>query len=133
MLDTAVAVLLIGMFILLSIGVMALGISVYNNTNRMSADNYEQRTALSYIANQVRRGDAGGIEAREIGGVRALVFRQDFGGAEYLTCLYAYGGELRELFTEEGFEQEPESGIPVMPVADLSFDIADGMINMEIK
>jgi hypothetical protein len=47
MLDTAVVLLLMGMFILLSVGVMVLGISVYNNTNKLSADNYAQRTVLS--------------------------------------------------------------------------------------
>ncbi|MDR1246162.1 MAG: DUF4860 domain-containing protein [Clostridiales Family XIII bacterium] len=133
MLDTAVVLLLMGMFVLLSVGVMVLGISVYNNTNNLSADNYAQRTVLSYIANQVRRGDVGGgIEVREIGGAEALVFKQDFDGSVYLTCLYAYDGELRELFTEDGFEQEPESGISIMPVADLSFDMRNGMINVEV-
>lgn len=133
MLDTAVVLLLMGMFILLSVGVMVLGISVYNNTNNLSADNYAQRTVLSYIANQVRRGDVGGnIEVRDVGGAEALVFRQEFGDSEYLTCLYAYDGELRELFTEEGFEQEPESGVSIMPVADLSFDVSKGMINVKV-
>jgi hypothetical protein len=129
MLDTAVVLLLMGMFILLSIGVMVLGISVYNNTNKLSADNYSQRTVLSYIANQVRRGDVdGGVEVREIEGTPALVLRHDFDGSVYLTCLYAYDGELRELFTEEGFEQELESGVSIMPVDDLSFALRSGMI-----
>jgi hypothetical protein len=133
MLDTAVVLLLMGMFILLSIGVMVLGISVYNNTNKLSSDNYEQRTVLSYIANQVRRGDInGGVEVREFDGVEALVFRQEFDGSEYLTCLYAYDGELRELFTEDGLEQELASGVPIMPIADLSFDIRDGQIDVTV-
>jgi hypothetical protein len=133
MLDTAVVLLLMGMFILLSIGVMVLGISVYNNTNKLSADNYAQRTVLSYIANQVRRGDVdGGVEVRDIEGTPALVLRQDFGGSDYLTCLYAYDGELRELFTEDGTEQELESGVSIMPVADLSFALRSGMIEVEV-
>jgi hypothetical protein len=133
MLDTAVVLLLMGMFILLSIGVMVLGISVYNNTNKLSADNYAQRTVLSYIANQIRRGDvSGGVEVREIEGAQALVLRQDFDGSAYLTCLYAYDGELRELFTEEGFEQELASGVSIMPVDDLSFELRNGMVEVEI-
>ncbi|MDR2133416.1 MAG: DUF4860 domain-containing protein [Clostridiales Family XIII bacterium] len=132
MLDTAVVLLLMGMFVLLSVGVMVLGISVYNNTTELSADNYARRTVLSYIANQVRRGDAGGVEARDIGGAEALVFRQDFGGTEYLTCLYAYDGELRELFAEDAEEQELASGVPIMPVADLSFEMRGGMIEVTV-
>jgi hypothetical protein len=133
MLDTAVVLLLMGMFVLLSIGVMVLGISVYNNTNKLSSDNYEQRTVLSYIANQVRRGDiGGGIEVRAEDGVEMLVFRQNFDGSDYLTCLYAYDGELRELFTEDGPEQELASGVPIMPVADLSFAIRDGQIEATV-
>jgi hypothetical protein len=134
MLDTAVVLLLMGMFILLSIGVMVLGISVYNNTNKLSSDNYAQRTVLSYIANQVRRGDSnGGVEVRDMGGVEALVFRQELGGSDYLTCLYAYDGELRELFTEDGAEQELASGVSIMPIADLSFDIRDGRIDVRVS
>jgi hypothetical protein len=133
MIDTAVVLLLMGMFVLLSVGVMVLGISVYNNTNKLSSDNYAQRTVLSYIANQVRRGDiGGGVETRDIGGVPTLVFRQDFDGTDYLTCLYAYDGELRELFTEDGEEQELASGVPIMPVADLSFEIRSGMIEVTV-
>jgi hypothetical protein len=133
MLDTAVVLLLMGMFVLLSVSVMVLGISVYNNTNRLSSDNYAQRTVLSYIANQVRRGDAnGGVETRDFDGTRALVFRQDIGGADYLTCLYAYDGELRELFTEDGTEQELASGVSIMPVADISFEIQNGMIEVSV-
>jgi hypothetical protein len=133
MLDTAVVLLLMGMFILLSIGVMVLGISVYNNTNELSSENYAQRTVLSYIANQVRRGDtSGGVELRDIDGVSALVFRQDFDGTDYLTCLYAYDGALRELFTEDGSEQELASGIPIMPVAALSFAVRDGLIEVKV-
>jgi hypothetical protein len=133
MLDTAVVLLLMGMFVLLSVGVMVLGISVYNNTNNLSSANYAQRTVLSYIANQVRRGDAnGGVETRDFNGVEALVFRQDFDGAEYLTCLYAYDGELRELFTEDGAEQELASGVPIMPVDEISFEIQNGMIEVTV-
>jgi hypothetical protein len=132
-LDTAAVLLLMGMFVLLSVGVMVLGISVYNNTNKLSADNYAQRTVLSYIANQVRRGDAsGGVEVRDIDGTRALVFRQDFDGSDYLTCLYAHEGALRELFTEDGSEQELSSGISIMPVADLSFELRDGLIDVTV-
>jgi hypothetical protein len=68
------------------------------------------------------------VEVREIEGTRALVLRRDFGGSDYLTCLYVYDGELRELFTEEGFEQELASGVSIMPVADLSFELRNGMI-----
>ncbi|MDR2771742.1 MAG: DUF4860 domain-containing protein [Clostridiales Family XIII bacterium] len=134
MLDTAVVLLLMGMFVLLSISVMVLGISVYNNTNKLSSENYAQRTVLSYVANQVRRGDEGGIETRNINGTGALVFRQDFDGTAYLTCLYAYDGELRELFTEDGTEQALElaSGVPIMPVADLSFTARDGLIEVKV-
>jgi hypothetical protein len=132
-LDTAVVLLLMGMFVLLAIGVLILGISVYNNTNDLSSRNYAERTALSYISNQLRRADANGdIESREIGGAEALVFTQDFDGVNYLTCLYCYDGQLRELFTEEGSVQEAASGVPIMPLAGLSFKFSDGAITVTI-
>jgi hypothetical protein len=132
-LDTAVVLLLMGMFVLLATGVLVLGISVYNNTNTLSSENYAERTALSYISNQFRRGDAsGGIELRELGGSDALVLVQDFGGTRYLTYLYCYDGQLRELSTEEGVVQEASSGIPIMPLSALSFELRDGAVDVMV-
>jgi hypothetical protein len=132
-LDTLVVLLLIGMFVLLSTGVLVLGISVYNNTNRVSSENFLHRTALSYVANQIRRSDAGGgIEVRELEGTEALVFRQNFDGTDYLTWLYCYDGQLRELFSEEGFEQALSSGTEIMPLESLSFAIEGGTIDVTV-
>ncbi|MDR0425239.1 MAG: DUF4860 domain-containing protein [Clostridiales Family XIII bacterium] len=129
--DTAVVLLLIGIFVLLATGVLTLGVSVYNNTTVSASENYTHRTALSYIANQVRRGDtAGGIEVRSLDGVDALALRSEIGGTGYITYLYCYDGQLRELFTEEGVEQELASGTVVMPLAELGFSLDGGNIDV---
>jgi hypothetical protein len=126
-----VVLLLMGMFVLLSTGVLALGISVYNNTTDVSSENYTHRTALSYIANQVRRGDGGGsIRVADLGGAEALTFRETIGGVPYLTSLYCYDGQLRELFTEEGVQQEIASGVVIMPLAGLDFAEGGGSVKV---
>lgn len=131
MMDTVAALALTGLFVLLSVGVLALGISVYNGTNRTSASNYFQRTALSYVANQVRLGDSrGGVEVRDLKGMSALALKSEIDGIGYVTLLYCYGGQLREMFTEEGLEQEPESGVPIMPVAAMSFEAAGDSVDV---
>ncbi|MDR1134741.1 MAG: DUF4860 domain-containing protein [Clostridiales Family XIII bacterium] len=131
--DTAIILLLIGMFVLLSTGVLVLGISVYNNTTESASVNYTHRTALSYIANQLRRGDTGGgVEIRDLGDVKALAFKTGIDDVGYVTCLYCYDGQLRELFTEDGIEQELASGVIIMPLSGLDFEIQDENIRVTV-
>jgi hypothetical protein len=133
MVDTAAALILAGMFVLLSVGVLALGISVYNSANQASARNYSQRTALSYVANQIRLGDSrGGMEIRDLNGVSALALRSEIDGEAYVTLLYCYDGQLREMFTEDGLEQEPSSGVAIMPVREMGFAASGGSVHIAV-
>jgi hypothetical protein len=121
------------MFVMLAVGVLVLGISVFNNTNKVSTENYMQRTALSYIANQVRLGDSlDSIDIRDIDGVSALAISQDIDGMAYSTLLYCFEGQLKEMFTEEGLEQELSSGVTIMPLQALYFEEAGKSIKVVV-
>lgn len=102
---------------LTAVGMTLLGSSVYHKTAQASAENYTSRTALSYVAHQVRHCDrTGGIEVGEFHGADALLLYQTFAGDDtrYVTQLYYYDGYLRELFTEEGVTLDPDAGIPLI-------------------
>jgi hypothetical protein len=122
-----------GMFIMLSIGSMILGISIYNNTNQVSLKNYEQRTALSYIANQVRLNDsAGSVSVIPFDSANALTLNQEIDGVLYQTLLYSYEGKLREIFTEDGIPHQPDSGAVIIPTETLNFDAYDGCVRVSL-
>ena len=132
-LDTTIVLLLTGLFVLLSVGTMVLGISIYNHTNQVSINNYEKRTALSFIANQVRMNDViNCISVKPFHDVNALVLSQDIDGTAYQTLLYCYDGQLREIFTEEGILHQPEAGNIIMPLKSLYIESYGNAIRINV-
>ena len=63
-----VVVCLAGLFALLAMGVTLLGTGVYRAVAGDADANSAQRTALSYVVNQIRRADAGGVAVGTFGG-----------------------------------------------------------------
>ena len=120
-------VVLCALFFLLAMGIVLLGSGVYRGAVAAADENYIHRTALSYLVNQVRRGDAaGGVSLGSFGGADALYLRE----AGYVTVLYCYDGQLRELYAEEGLEFAPEDGAAVLPLASLALEGGDGVITI---
>lgn len=110
---------LCALFLLLAMGLTLLASGVYRNTAADADRHFTQRTALSYLVNQVRRGDTeGGVSAGTFGGADALFLRE--GG--YVTVLYVWDGQLRELYMEDWLGLMPEDGVAVMPLASLSLE-----------
>lgn len=109
-------------FLFLSIGLVMMGGSVYQSIMDRSDISDQTRTTFAYIANQVRRADnGGGVSVAEYNGKNALFLRQDYGGYTYINHLYYFDGALRELFVEEGTELDPEAGLPIVWLDDISF------------
>lgn len=126
-LRTAVTVVLCALFSLLAMGVVLLGSGAFRETVAASDENYIHRTALSYIVNQVHRGDvAGGITLSSFGGGDALFLRE--GG--YTTILYCYDGQLRELYMEDGLDLVPGDGTAILPLTALEVEPADGCLRV---
>lgn len=117
---TAVVICLAAFFFLLAMGVTLLGSSVYRAAAADADENAAHRTALSYVVNQIRRGDAGGVVVGSFGGVDALRLSEvGDDGTIYVTLIYCYGGSLRELYMEEGTGLLPEDGVPIMELDSL--------------
>lgn len=105
------------LFFTLAMGLALLAGNVYtqvvNEGDMVSA----RRTALSYLAGQVRRADrAGSLSLGSFGESDALFVRED----GYITILYAYDGQLRELYMEEGTGLGPADGLAITPLDSLS-------------
>ncbi|WP_295582340.1 DUF4860 domain-containing protein [uncultured Oscillibacter sp.] len=101
---------------------------LYRETTAGAQCNYTQRTVLSYLVNQVRRSDAaGGVSVGRFGEADALFLREE----GYVTILYCWDGQLRELYTEEGLTFAPADGMALLPLADLAMDVrpqGDGQV-----
>lgn len=126
-LRTAVTVVLCALFFLLAMGVVLLSSGVYRDAVAASDRNFTRRTALSYVINQVRRGDVeGGVSLGSFGGGDALFLHE--GG--FTTILYCYDGQLRELYAEEGIALAPGDGTAILPLAELEVEAADGCLRV---
>jgi hypothetical protein len=101
----------------------------YRDTAAVAEVNYTRRTALSYLVHHVRRSEAEGcVYVESFGGVDALALVEPAGGSSYITLLYCYGGQLRELYVEEGYPLLPEDGLPVLELSSLEIRAEDGLL-----
>ncbi|NLT57515.1 MAG: DUF4860 domain-containing protein [Clostridiales bacterium] len=134
--SAAAVLLLFTLFMLLAVGVLTAGLSVYQRVHGAEERVYLQRSALSYLANRVRQADAqGAVSAGRFGGADALILRETFAGSDtrYYTYVYVYNGQLRELFFEEGVELPPESGTVLMPLEALSVALSqEGLLQFSL-
>lgn len=131
-LRTASMLALAGLFFTLAFGSALMCVGVYRRTASDSDVNNCSRTALSYLANQVRRADERGMVAvGDFGGADALFLYE----GDYVTCLYCYDGSLRELYTERNSGLTAADGLKVLDLASLSvkaegehliFSVTDG-------
>ena len=132
---TGLAVFLLGaLFLVLSIGLVLLGGSMYRQITADATQNAELRTTLGYISNQVRRHDsAGNIEAGNLAGVPSIILHQDIADIPLAMYLYSYDGMLRSKLVQQGNEQDPEFGLALVPLADLLPTWTDtGLLRVEI-
>lgn len=122
-----VIVCLAALFALLAMGVTLMGTGVYRSVADDAETNSAQRTALSYVVNQVRRADAGGVAVGSFGGGDALRLTETAeDGSVYVTLIYCFDGALRELYMEEGAGLTPEDGMAVLALSSLSLAVSEG-------
>ena len=102
--------------------VLMFSASVYRNVSDSVRENYNERTALSYIWTKVRRFDEpGSILIGEFNGKSALFINETLGGNMFQTVLYTYDGWLRELFGSAGMSFRSADGLPLLELDHLEF------------
>lgn len=113
------------LFALCSLTLVMTGAGVYKKTVSHMDANYSGRTALSYITEKIRQCDSqGAIAIGETGDHEtALLLKQNYSGAVYVTCIYVHNGNLCELFVPEGSALEAEQGEVIMSLQSLSMEL----------
>lgn len=132
-LRTAAVFSLCALFAILAMGLTLLASGAYRDTAAAADRNFTQRTAMSYLINQIRRCDTqGGMSLGTFGGSDALTLYETVDDTTYVTMLYCYDGELRELYMEEGTGLAPEDGTAILPLQSLHFTQEGGLLNITI-
>ena len=118
MVDLLFTIALFFVFAVSSLSVILISSSSYRQIQEQTEINYSARTALSYIAQQIRQNDTDGqIELGTFDKQSALIFRKTYQDASYSTYIYEYGGELKELFVKDGISVSAADGKSIMEVS----------------
>lgn len=129
--DSLFGLALFGLFAALAAAVLLAGARAYENIESTMQSHYDQRTAVSYIAAKVRHYDErGAVTVESFEGADCICLHERFDGVEYVTKVYLYDGEIRELFTEEKLGLGPECGEPVLEASELSASLEDGLLSI---
>lgn len=120
-LHSAAAWMLCALFAVLAVGLALLSSGVYRAAAADAQRNYNHRTALSYLVNQLRRADrAGSLALVPFGDGDAVALYEDDGaGGQYVTLLYCHSGQLRELYTAADAGLTPADGLAILPLSAL--------------
>ena len=134
MVDFLFALALFCVFAATALLVALIGAKVYKGAVSSMNLNFERRTSLSYVATKIRQFDReGSVALGDLGGIPAIVLRQEAGGNAYVTMIYHYDGALRELSVREGLETSPEGGSVVLEVDSFRVDEpAQGLFSLEV-
>ncbi len=109
---------LLAAFALLSLLIVLLGARVYRLVEDTSRRNFEQRTALSYVAGKVRALDAAdSVNVETIDGADVLVLSAAYGGTRYNTYIYYDGEGLCECFARADRGLNRALGDRLVPLA----------------
>lgn len=123
------ALMLGALFFMLAMGLALLSGSIYRGVVDAGDETAVQRTALSYVVNQVRRSDhAGGIAYGTFGGSDALFLRDN----GYVTIIYVHEGQLCELYMEQESDLGPADGMMITALDAFTITAQNGVLDFVI-
>ena len=127
--DTILILILLTIFSIGALMLVILSVNVYKNINESLDASFTQTTPLSYIASKIRMCDyKDEIYIGEKEGISALVIKTKENNTVNETWIYAYQGEIYEIYTEEGNPFELDAGIPIISCDKLEFNITQDNI-----
>ncbi len=126
---------LFGLFVLLSLLIVVIGVDGYRGVVNASDRVGELRTTLGYVAGKLRSDAASdGIRFEEVEGVQAMVLTERYEDRTFDTYIYHMDGALYELSLIAGYADFfPEDGWRLSTVADFSAELEqDNLINLKV-
>ena len=138
--------LLLGVFAVFSTVMVLLGVKAYRGAVERTGVHNTARISSAYIRSMLRADDeTGAFSLEECEGtaveggeekpvaVTALTLRNNYGGEEYITRIYAYGGSLREWFTRASEPFRADLGEVVCPADELTAEKTGSLLTVNIR
>ena len=123
--------LLLGIFAVMSLALVLLGIRTYSAAAEKTRLHNTERILTSYVRTQLRATDsADAVYTEQLEGVPVLTVRHDWEDETYFTRVYVYEGRLCEQFTSEEIEFEPENCEPICDCASFTPAVGNGLVTL---
>ena len=121
--DALFLLALFGVFLICALFIVLFGAKIYRNTVNHSENNFNSRTALSYISEKIRQHDnANGIELIDDGAFTTLKLTKDYSGNAFNTYLYYNDGYLCEYTTNEGNVLNKDFGTKILKIKNMKIE-----------
>jgi len=118
--DTFFILALLALFAITSFFVIIIGARQYHSIANQMTENYETRTAASYLVEKFNQNDAeGSVTLTDMEGIPAIALTQTIRKQQYTTYIYAYEGYLREVTVSASAAVTPASGQKIVEAAAL--------------
>lgn len=127
----SLALLVFAVFALCIWMVLLAGAGVYQELVRSGEENYARHTALRYLTMRVHQAQT--VEIGDFGGCETLFLEETLGEETYITRVYCYDGQLRELYAESGARLVPADGEPVLKAERLSVSLEGNLLTIGIN
>ena len=124
------ALLTFAVFAVCVLLVLLSGADVYQRLTAEGENQYARRTAAQYLTTRVRQAED--VTVGDFAGLDALEFRETVNGRGYITRVYCYEGDLRELFTPAEGNFLPEDGEKLLQAEDLSLSLEENLLQVQI-
>lgn len=118
--DTFFILALLALFAITSFFVIIIGARQYHSIANQMTENYETRTASSYLVEKFNQNDVeGSVSITDVEGIPAIALTQTIHEQNYTTYIYAFDGYLREITVSQGTAITPASGQKIVEAAAL--------------
>lgn len=122
-LDLIFPILLWGMLLICAVFTILVGIHFYENTTERISNNFDARTALSYLREKIHQNDEdGSISLGQFADQDSIIIQQTINETIYYTYIYAYENALWELTAQEGIDLSPSDGTKIIDVKDFHME-----------
>jgi hypothetical protein len=125
--DAVFALVLFAAFAVAMLMVLMTGAQAYQGIKDTVENHYSEDTCLNYISMKVRHYDSAGgaVYEGDVGGIPALMLREEYDGVGYITAIYFHDGYVKELYADESFDFTPEAGLEILAVESLDVTFRD--------
>lgn len=117
------------MMILIGLLLSAAAAKVYKNIVVSSAENFELRTSLSYVASKVRAADRVSVISGA-GHGSILKLTEELDGEQFATYVFHRDGYLYEIMQEASEEPDLEGAVSVMEIADMQISSSGNLVTL---